>query len=78
MKIKFGSSGEYEIKAIKIKNPIKRTQIPKISINLFVMNVRAVFDSFFISISDESKLPRDNSPSRIPTKSNYGIRKKRD
>ena len=24
---------------------------------LFVMNVRAVFDSFFISISDESNLP---------------------
>ena len=56
-KIKFGSSGEYEIKAIKIKIPIKKKQIPKISINLLVMNVRAVFDIFFISISDESNLP---------------------
>ena len=39
-KIKLGSVGEYEIKAIKTKIPIKDTKIPVISISLLTKKLK--------------------------------------
>ena len=55
--MKFGSSGEYEIKDRSNKIPKIEIEIPVISINLLTIKIITKFPSFFMSIYDESNIP---------------------
>ena len=53
-KIKFGSSGEYVIRAINNNSPNPKIMSPKISISLLKVKPNTLLNKFFILIIDES------------------------